>query len=429
MAGERTERASPQRREKARREGDILHSRELTSAAGMLAGVILLGWATPRFIERWVTALGTSLSYGSIAAWDPSNVAGTFRQLRSLAIFVLTPVGFMAAGVVAAALGAGALQTGGIQIHPQLAGFKGNRLNPLNGLKSLFSLRTAARLGKSLIPALLLAVFALQRIGRQWKLPPFSMTRLLYLTKDAYDLLLAAAWLLFAWAAVDYMVERHSREERLKMSRQEQRDEFKESEGNPQIRSRIRNLQRLARRRKMQADVARAAVVITNPSHYAVALDFDFESMEAPTVLAKGQNLIAEEIKEQARWAGVPILENPPLARSLYRLVEPGEQIPIELYAAVASILAFLYRQRVEQEMRQRRARGAPPGSEAQSRNSGAPPAAARAIIRGTRDGRRKRTAPRSGEASPAANQASTAPTATDKTATEQTARDQGGPS
>jgi flagellar biosynthetic protein FlhB len=414
MAGERTERASPQRREKARREGDILHSRELTAAAGMLAGVMLLGWATPQFIDRWVTALGSSLSYGSIAAWDPSNVAGTVRQLRSLALFVLTPVSFVAAGVAAAALGAGALQTGGIQIHPQLAGFKADRLNPLNGLKTLFSLRTAARLGKSLIPAALLAVFALQRIERQWKLPPFSTARLIYLAKDAYDLLLAAAWLLFAWAAVDYMVERHSREERLKMSRQEQRDEFKESEGNPQIRGRIRNLQRLARRRKLQADVARAAVVITNPSHYAVALDFNFESMEAPTVLAKGQNLIAEEIKEQARWAGVPILENPPLARSLYRMVEPGEQIPMELYAAVASILAFLYRQRVEQEMRQRRERGAHAAREAQARNSGASPAVGRAVIRGSRDGGRKGTAPRAGEASRSTGPTANGPTAND---------------
>jgi len=154
-------------------------------------------------------------------------------------------------------------------------------------------------------------------------------------------------------------VEWRSREQRLKMSRQEQREEYKDSEGNPQIRSRIRNLRRLARRRRQQVDVAKAAVVITNPTHYAVALDFDFETMDAPKVLAKGRNLIAEEIKEQARWSGVPILENPPLARSLYRSVEPGESIPVVLYAAVASILAFLYRQRVEQEMRQRRERAA----------------------------------------------------------------------
>jgi flagellar biosynthetic protein FlhB len=236
---------------------------------------------------------------------------------------------------------------------------KFNRINPLSNLKNLFSLRSIARLGKSMIPAAILAIFAVQRMARQMEMPPFSSVRLIALGGDVYNLLLTAAWLLFAWAAIDYLVEWRSREQRLRMSRQEMREEYKESEGNPQIRGRIRNLQRAARRRRLKTDVSRAAVVITNPTHYAVALDFDFETMDAPKVLAKGRNLLAEEIKDQARWAGVPILENPPLARSLYRSVEPGEPIPIELYAAVASILAFLYRQRVEQEMRSRRERAA----------------------------------------------------------------------
>jgi flagellar biosynthetic protein FlhB len=123
----------------------------------------------------------------------------------------------------------------------------------------------------------------------------------------------------------------------------------------------------------VKADVAKAAVVLTNPTHYAVALGFDFAAMDAPKVLAKGRNLIAEEIKAEARWAGVPIIENPPLARSLYRFVEVGQAIPIDLYAAVATILAYLYRQRVEAEMREGRAREAASrrGSEAASRDTG----------------------------------------------------------
>jgi flagellar biosynthetic protein FlhB len=141
------------------------------------------------------------------------------------------------------------------------------------------------------------------------------------------------------------------------MSKQDMRDEFKQTEGNPQIRGRIRNLQRQARRKRVKEDVAKAAVVLTNPTHYAVALGFDFTTMEAPRVMAKGRNLLAEEIKAEARWAGVPIVENPPLARSLYRSVEVGQPIPADLYAAVAAILAYLYRQRVEAELRERRAR------------------------------------------------------------------------
>jgi flagellar biosynthetic protein FlhB len=113
------------------------------------------------------------------------------------------------------------------------------------------------------------------------------------------------------------------------------------------------------RRRKVKADVSKAAVVLTNPTHYAVALGFDFATMEAPRVLAKGRNLLAEEIKAEARWAGVAIVENPPLARSLYRSVEAGQPIPVDLYAAVAAILAYLHRQRVEEEVRMRRNREA----------------------------------------------------------------------
>ncbi|HEY8997693.1 MAG TPA: EscU/YscU/HrcU family type III secretion system export apparatus switch protein, partial [Edaphobacter sp.] len=147
---------------------------------------------------------------------------------------------------------------------------------------------------------------------------------------------------------------------RLKMSKQEIRDENKEQMGNPEVKGRIRQIQRAMRKRKVKADMSRATVVITNPTHYAVALEFSFETMATPTVLAKGRDLHAAEIREEARWAGVPIIENPPLARSLYRAVEPGQSIPFELYAAVAGILAFLYRQKVEERIqREQRAKAA----------------------------------------------------------------------
>jgi flagellar biosynthetic protein FlhB len=279
--------------------------------------------------------------------------------LRRLTLGILTPVGAMMAAVAAASLGAGLVQTGGVSFYPGAVGFKLERINPASNLKNLFSLRAAARMAKSLIPAALLGVFAVERIGRQLTIPPFSTERLRVLGADVYGLLLAAAWLLFAWSLIDYLVEWRSRESRLRMSREDLRDEFKETEGNPQIRGRIRNLQRQARRRRVKADVSKAAVVLTNPTHYAVALGFDFATMEAPKMLAKGRNLLAEEIKAEARWAGVPIIENPPLARSLYRSVEVGQPIPVDLYAAVAAILAYLYRQRLEAEMRERRAREA----------------------------------------------------------------------
>jgi flagellar biosynthetic protein FlhB len=261
------------------------------------------------------------------------------------------------AAVAAASLGAGILQTGGLNFTATAIGFKPERINPIANVRNLFSLRAASRLAKSLIPATLLAVFAEQRISRQLTLPPFSLSRIEQLGSDVYGLLLAAAWLLFGWSAIDYLVEWRSRESRLRMSRDDLRDEMKETEGSPQTRSRIRSLQRQMRRRRVKADVSRAAVVVTNPTHYAVALGFDFKTMETPRVLAKGRNLLAEEIKAEARWAGVPIVENPAVARSIYRSVEVGQPIPVDLYAAVAAILAYLYRQRVEAELNERRGR------------------------------------------------------------------------
>ena len=372
MPGERTEQATQHRREKARKEGDILHSRELSAAAGTLAGVMVLGALGAHTLIVWQDSFAAFLSLGIPARWEPAEIAPTLASLRRLTLYVLGVPAAMMAAVVAASLGTAILQTGGVNFYAGAVGFKPERINPVSNVKNLFSLRAAARLGKSLLPAGLLAVFAVQRIGRQLTMPPFSTVRLEQLGSDVYGLLLAAAWLLFGWSAIDYLVEWQSRESRLKMSRQEMREEFKETEGNPQIRGRIRNLQRQMRQRKVKADVSKAAVVLTNPTHYAVALGFDFGTMEAPKVLAKGRNLLAEEIKAEARWAGVPIVENPPLARSLYRSVEVGQAIPVDLYAAVAAILAWLYRQRLETEMRERRARESAARARTQAERSGA---------------------------------------------------------
>jgi len=371
MPGERTEQATPHRREKARHDGDILHSRELSSAAGTLAGVTALGSLGVGTLIAWRKTFAGFLALGSEACWEPVRIKATLQTMRSLMLAVFTAPA-LTIGAVAAAAGAMAmLQTGGINFHFGAIGFKPERINPIANAKNLFSLRAAGRLGRSLIPAALLAVLAVQRIGNQLAIPAFSTARLEALGADTYGLLQATAWLLFGWSAIDFLVEWQSRESRLKMSKQDLRDEYKETEGNPQIRNRIRGLQRQMRRRQVKSDVAKAAVVLTNPTHFAVALSFDFTTMEAPRVLAKGRNLLAEEIKTEARWAGVPIVENPPLARSLYRSVEVGKAIPVDLYAAVAAILAYLYRQRVETEMRDRLAR------EATARHAGQPGAPA----------------------------------------------------
>jgi flagellar biosynthetic protein FlhB len=186
-------------------------------------------------------------------------------------------------------------------------------------------------------------------------MPVMSLLRLPATFSAAYGLALDAAWVTLVWSGLDYAIEWRSWNQRLKMSKQEMREEMRDAMGNPQIKAKVRQIQRAMRKRKVKADMSRASVVITNPTHYAVALEFSFETMSAPTVLAKGRDLLAAEIREEARWAGIPIIENPPLARSLYKMVEPGQSIPFDLYAAVAGILAYLYRQKVEERVRQDR--------------------------------------------------------------------------
>ncbi len=357
MAGERTEQATPHRREQARKEGDLLHSRELSAAAGTLAGVMTLQLVTRRAVQSWQAGLIACIDLGRSAHWEAQAPDPTLRALRIVLLAMLQPVGVLMVAVVVATLGAALLQAGGFRFHLEAVAWKLDRLNPVTNLQNLFSLRSASRLAKSILPAAVLGVVAVHRLEHQVTIPPLSSARLELLFRDLFVMLAAAAWLLFGWSLVDYFVEWRSREQRLRMSREDLRQEFKETEGNPQIRSRVRGLQRQMRRRKVKADVSKAAVVLTNPTHYAVALGFDFSTMDAPKVLAKGRNLLAEEIKAEARWAGVPIIENPPLARSLYRTVEVGRAIPTQLYVAVAAILAYLYRQRVEEEMREKRLR------------------------------------------------------------------------
>jgi flagellar biosynthetic protein FlhB len=269
---------------------------------------------------------------------------------------LLAPLLLLFAFVTGAALLAGIAQGGGIYFSAQALQPQWSRINPGTNIKNLFSLRGLTRLAKSLLPVAILLALAIRKVQEQALIPPMSVERLPMMFSTVYDILLDTSFILFAWSAVDYLVEWRSWESRLRMSRQDLREEHKQTEGNPQIRGKIRSLRRQMRRRRMKVDVSRASVVITNPTHFAVALSFDFETMEPPRVLAKGRDLLAEQIKSDARWAGVPIVENPPLARSLYRHVEEGRAIPFDLYSAVAAILAYLYRQQVEERARREQA-------------------------------------------------------------------------
>ena len=357
MSEKGTEQATEQRKQKARKKGDIVRSRELLSAVSMLAGILVMGASARQFLSSWDVAYVRSLALG-IGGLQADGIDRALMQdsVRILAPALL-PVGLILAASFAAALFAGVGQSGGLQIHGDALGFKIERLNPVTNLGNIFSLRSVTRMAKSLLPATIVVALGIKAL-KELVLPmPIMSTARLPVTLDAcFGLAVKAAWVMVVWSALDYAVERMAWNKKLRMSKQEMRDEVKETMGNPQVKGRIRRIQNAMRRRKVKADMSRASVVITNPTHYAVALEFSFESMLAPTVLVKGRNLHAVKIREEARWAGVPIVENPPLARSLFKTVEEGQSIPYELYAAVAGILAFLYRQQVEKAARERKA-------------------------------------------------------------------------
>jgi flagellar biosynthesis protein FlhB len=355
MPGDRTEKATPRRKQKAAQHGDRARSRDLMTAAAMLAGVLALGHEAGAWVADWASAYRIFLRLGQPAVWARQTPAQTVVALRQALVAACHPLLTVLLAALAAALAAGLAQGGGWSLQFEALVPKPGRLNPAENAKNLFSLRGAVRLGKSLIPVAVLGFSTAHAIAEQTAEPALSLERYPDLFALVYSLLLNAAWVLLGWAGIDYVMEWRSREGRLRMSKQDLRDEFREMEGSPQVKARIRGLRRQMRRRQLKADIARASVVVTNPTHYAVALSFDFETMDAPKVLAKGRDLLAAQIREEAQWAGVPIVENPPLARSLYRQVEPGQAIPPELYAAVAGILAWLFRREVEQRIERER--------------------------------------------------------------------------
>ncbi len=355
MSEKGTEQATPQHKKKAKDRGDSVRSRELLSAVALLGGVLVLGAMTHGFVRGWSKVYIESLHSAAIGLDGDAQWSHAIRTMLAPA---LLPVGMVMAASFAGALLVGIAQGGGLSLHPNALELKFGRLNPVTNAGNLISLRSATRLVKSLVPAAAMVLFGWGALkALMLPMPVMSLMRLPATFGAAYGLAVDAAWVTLAWSGLDYAVEYISWNNRLKMSKQQMREEMKEAMGNPQVKGRIRQLQHAMRKRQARADLSRASVLITNPTHYAIALEFSFETMTAPTVLAKGRDLQAKAMREEALWLGIPMIENPPLARSLYRMVEPGQSIPFELYAAVAGILAFLYRQRLEEKMRQERAR------------------------------------------------------------------------
>ncbi len=345
LFAEKTERATPKRRSDARREGNVAKSPDFSTALVFLAAVIALLVYVPSIYFSLAQLMIDLLGYGTRYAVDHQGVPIALRADISNVFYGLLPIILIAMviGLFSSFLQVGFLFTPNVLI-PKLS-----KINPLTGIQRLFSLQGLSMLIKSIIKILFIAgaiYFALNGSITQ-------LAQLMYATPGvimqnyasrSFNVLIDVAALYAALSVLDFFFERFRFERSIKMSKQEIKDEAKQQEGNQQVKGKIRERGRLIAFRRMMKRVPQADVVITNPTHYAIALQYDPKTMHAPQVVAKGVDQTALRIREIARENDVPIVENKPLARELYAQVEIEEFVPDSLFQAVAQVLAYVYR-------------------------------------------------------------------------------------
>ncbi|MEM6159006.1 flagellar biosynthesis protein FlhB [Erwinia sp. P6884] len=344
---EKTEDATPHRIEKAREEGQIPRSRELTSVLMLVAGLSIL-WLSGLTIARKLGALlADGLKFNHTVVSDSSLMLHQIGYLIPQAVFALLP---MMAGLVLVAIAAPML-LGGVLISGKAIKFDMGKLNPIKGLGKLFSAQSAAELLKAVLKAILVGCVTWLYLRTHWP-------EMLRLVSESPFNALASALNMIAMCCLlivlglspmvgfDVFWQIYSYYKGLRMTRQNIRDEYKQQEGDPHVKGRIRQQMRAAAQRRMMSDVPKADVIVTNPTHYSVALKYDEGKMSAPKVVAKGAGEIALRIRELGKEHRIPLLEAPPLARALYRHTEIGQHIPGTLYAAVAEVLAWVWQLR-----------------------------------------------------------------------------------
>lgn len=350
MAGgseNRTERPTPRKLQKAREKGQVARSREVPAAVVLLGGLLLISYSGTQFLEL----MGAQMKE-SLALRVPRDL--TVSYLTSVLHHSVSRIGLAVGPLMAIALvlgiGANLLQ-GGFTLSWQGLGLHFEKLSPANGVSRVLSKNGAVELAKSLVTVFTISLICYQVISQYIPMYPrlvlMDVRGLLYWTAFiGWHILIRVGILLLVVAFADYAFQKYRFIEQLKMTKQEVKKELKDVEGDPLIKGRIRRIQREMGRRRMMAEVPNADVVITNPTHYAVALAYKPDSMEAPRVVAKGVGFLALKIRELAREHDVPTVENRVLAQTLYKTVEIGECIPAGLYKAVAEILAYIYKAR-----------------------------------------------------------------------------------
>jgi flagellar biosynthetic protein FlhB len=345
VADNRTEKATPKRRKEAREKGQIARSPDLTSAAVVLGGIVAVIVTGPSMLDHFAAIVRVGLSQsGSTRLAGRGGVGDLFSWGVTSMIGIVAPVAVtaLAAGLIANVVqNRPAITTAAIS--PQW-----NRLDPRSGFKRLFGVRALFEGGKTVVKTSVVAVAAfvaiwprLQNLGELAGAPPGAILSQLASSVMTLALYVCVAFLLIG--IIDFTWQRYQHEKSLRMTKEEVRQESRQSDLAPEVRSAIRRRQFARARQRMIADVATADVVVTNPTHFAVALRYD-GSRPAPEMVAKGVDLVAAAIRKAAEDAEIPVLQNPPLARALYKEVEIGQMIPDSFFAAVAEVLAFVYR-------------------------------------------------------------------------------------
>jgi len=347
-AQEKTEEPTQRRIDKAKEDGQILTSKEVFVFANISIGLLVM-LVTLSYGGAGLSNWSTLFRLGSIDNLDDlinNKLMDSLWLLFQSALLVGVPI------VIVNLLTQAAV--GGLNFAPKAMKFKGNRINPISGLKRMFSMKALVELGKSILKVVLLFGIAtaiiLQIMPGVINFPSLTLTRMLEVMRYVIPLLIGALLVVLAIiAAIDYFWQRHTHIKQLRMSRQDLKDEFKQTEGSPEVKAKIRRLQsetasRSARQREALDDVADATAVITNPTHFAVALKYEVGDQAAPIILAMGRGIIAQQIIERAETAQVSVFRSPILARALYFTGDIGAEISQSLYNAVAVVLAYLYR-------------------------------------------------------------------------------------
>ncbi len=345
--GQGTEAATPRRREEAREQGRVVFSAELTAGLLLLAAIGVL-W----FASKGIGASFSEALRHAVRGWRMHELS--MDQSRELLMGFLS-LGLRIVGLPLALLFVAALSVMvgqvGFRIVPSLAAPNWERLDPVNGWSRILSWAGILRGATSLAKVVAIGVFAWMMLkGRMGRLAMLDRQHLAGAAGQTWDLVLrlglmvAAAFIVVG--VVDYLAQRFRFEMALRMTREEIKDEMKREEGDPAVKGRIRKLARELSQRRMMRDVPSATVVVTNPTHLAIALRYDKGSLGAPKVVAKGAGHVARRIVETARRHGVPVVERKPVARALFKASTIGKEIPAALYHAVAEVLAYVYRLR-----------------------------------------------------------------------------------